>query len=244
MRFPLLSLLAGETEDRIAPTRMNHRASAVAFGIVAAATLATALPCSAQVRVEFTPFAGVYVPTSPRIWPESCAFIIVDGLPNFCGGGIAQETRPALGGRITGLLNNRTGIDLSLGYSGSRVAGLPSANYLDPPRDMSASIVVGSARVLVNLTPRMVRTSFYVAAGFSFVAHGGDPYAAPEFGGGATGWGPVVGVLARFMLVPPLAIRADLEDHHYKISGGGFQNDLIFSLGLSATLLGRGGAAR
>src|ERR1700694_2911867 len=186
---------------------------------VAAATLATALPCSAQIRVEFTPFAGAYVPTSATIWPRSdfgCYHIELIGVPDFCQGAMRQETSPAVGGRITAWLNNRTGIDLSLGYSRSRATGLPPSASL---RDTSASIVVGSARVLVNLTPRMARTSFSVAAGFSFVAHGGEAYAALNayrlaYGSaGSTGWGPVLGVVGRFILVPPLAMRVDLEDH-------------------------------
>jgi len=228
----------------------KHSVALRALNIVVAATLATARPCSSQVRVEFTPFAGAYVPTSARLWPApgtNCTLQVVSGVPNFCDGTMRQETSPAVGGRITAWLNNRTGIDLSVGYSGSR-ARVPSTSL----RDTSASIVAGSARVLVNLTPRMVRTSFYVAAGASFVAHGGDAYAALNASrlaydvliGSTTGWGPVLGVVTRFMLAPSLAIRADLEDHHYKISGGGFQNDLVFSLGLSATLLGRGRAAR
>jgi hypothetical protein len=221
----------------------KHSAALSALGVVVAG-IAAALPCAAQLSVELTPVVGVYVPTAATIWPSSDfgCFHIDLSAPDFCRyPSMRQETSPAVGGRITAWLNNRTGIDLSLGYSRSRATGLPPSTSL---RDTSATIVIGSARVLINLTPRMVRTSFSVAAGVSFVAHGGDAYAALNayrllYGptGNATGWGPVVGVVARFMLAPRLAIRADLEDHHYKISGGGFQNDVVFSLGLSATLL-------
>ena len=223
----------------------KHSAALRALNVVFAGIAAT-LPCAAQVSVELTPVVGLYVPTSAAIDESryNCLDVIVGGVPDFCGAVLRQETSRAVGGRITGWLNNRTGIEVSLGYSGSRVTGLPPTANMS---DTCASTLIGSARVLVKLTPRMVRTSFYVATGFSFVAHGGDAYAALNasrlaYGGlpgSTTGWGPVVGLGARFLLVPPLAIRAELEDHHYEISGGGFQNDLVFSLGLSATLLGR-----
>jgi len=36
MRFPFLSLVAGATEDRLAPAGLSHRAPAVACGFVVA----------------------------------------------------------------------------------------------------------------------------------------------------------------------------------------------------------------
>jgi len=233
---------------------MDHapfkRSAALRTLNVVVAGIAAALPCAAQVSVELTPVVGVYAPTSATIWPRSdfaCWHMDLGiGVPDFCRyPTMRQQASPAVGGRITAWLNNRAGIDLSLAYSRSRATGLTPGISL---RDTSASIVLGSARVLFNVTPRMVRTSFSVGAGVSLVAHGGDAYAALNayrlgYGlndlNGSTGWGPVVGIVARFMLAPALAIRADLEDHHYRISGGGFQNDVLFSLGLSATLVGR-----
>src|SRR5467141_2611452 len=92
---------------------LKHSAALRTLNVVIAG-IAAALPCAAQVSVELTPVVGVYVPTSALVWPRSgfgCFHFELSGVPDFCQGTMRQETSPAVGGRITAWLNNRTGID-------------------------------------------------------------------------------------------------------------------------------------
>jgi len=129
------------------------------------------------------------VPTGPIIDESqySCFFVLIDGVPDFCGAVMRAKRAGAVGGRITGWLGTRTAVDLSFTYSASRVTGFPPIGYADhtlrtvrtvpSPSDTSAHIVAGSARILVTVA-RVPRASFHVAAGLSFVTHDGDAYAA------------------------------------------------------------------
>jgi hypothetical protein len=258
MRFPFLSLVAGATEDRLAPAGLSHRARAVACGVVVA-IFAAAAPCSAQVRVEFTPFGGAYVPRTDvvSVGGQTCPNSFIGGW--WCGGAtVRQRNAPILGGQITSWFGNRFGIDFSLGYAFSGMVSQPlpgpallSGGMAAVGGDTSAHVVMGSARLLVSVTPPMTRTSLYLVAGWSFVTHGGDGYAATvqTFGDpGSTDWGPVLGLGARVELIPLLAPRAELQYYLYDAGPGAaishFRGDLVYSLGLSVTLSGQRGAAR
>jgi len=113
-----------------------------------------------------------------------------------------------------------------------------------------AYVVTGELSLLVSVKPRAAAASVYLTGGVGIVAHGGDAY------GGflhTTGWGPVVGVGARLRAGSSFVIRAGLEDYLYNFNpdlpsvwGGGpigtqFQNDLVFSLGLSVSVGRRSG---
>jgi len=211
-----------------------------------------AAPSAAQGRIEVSPFAGIYVPAAHVI--DISAFC--PGGP--CGEVLNQEIAPLFGARVTAWVHERLALDLSFTYSRTGVtrhgllAGIPPSVMVGPTAtDTSgtANIRTGSARVLIGLTPRSERASFYVAAGLAFVAHRGEAYSRVI---GNTGWGPVIGAVGRWQLAPALALRAEADDYVYKFSGtavtsppvyslgvvagnysSGLQHDLVLSLGLS-----------
>jgi hypothetical protein len=216
------------------PANLKRRVIVVALG-TAAVSLAITPRSFAQVRFEFTPFVGLYLPTSNVIDQFSTACS--------CQLSVKQKTNFAVGGRVAAWVSDRLAVEGSFGYSGSGVtakaAGFGSA-------DTSANIVTGSARLLVGLGPPALNTSFYLSGGLGLVAHGGDAYTGTS---GTTRVGAVAGVGARFKVAPSLAVRAELEDYLFSAqfsatSGGGqtnskFQNDLVLSLGLAIPLGGQ-----
>ena len=243
MRSPLLSLPAG----------LNHTTSPL--GLLAAAMVATAAPGAAQVRVEFTPVAAYYVPTE-TLFPAGTAQQFFSGVVN-----VKQNRGIALGGRITTWLTGRWAAAASVGYSGSGGTKLwypfCPLNSACPGTAVALSttgyVWMTSLRVVYSPIPRRSSASFYLLGGPAYVVHGGyddfgDPYSG-LVGTTATSAGAVLGVGAGFK-VPrtAVALRADLEDYLYvarfsaQFSGyygvrswstSQFQNDLLFSLGLS-----------
>jgi hypothetical protein len=162
MRFPLLSLFARDAEDRIARTRLNHGANIVASLVVA--TFATTTPCSAQVKVEFTPFVGSYVPTAD-LFPAGT-------LPNAASAArVRQKTGLALGGRVTAWVTDRFAIDGSYGYSGS---GVEHTESLTAHTDMCCAYLTlstaghlstVSTRLLFVVVGRPSSTALYILGG-------------------------------------------------------------------------------
>jgi len=217
--------------------------------------VATAAPGAAQVRVEFTPVAAYYVPTE-TLFPAGTAQQFFSGVVN-----VKQNRGIALGGRITTWLTGRWAAAASVGYSGSGGTKLwypfCPLNSACPDTAVALSttgyVWMTSLRVVYSPNPRRSSASFYLLGGPAYVVHGGyddfgDPYSG-LVGTTATSAGAVLGVGAGFK-VPrtAVALRADLEDYLYvarfsaQFSGyygvrswstSQFQNDLLFSLGLS-----------
>jgi len=236
----------------------RSRSAAVGLVVAVAAVFTTASPCAAQVSVEVTPFVGLYAPTADILDGYDYVVSVLGpdvscgGATNFCSAVMRQRMAPTVGGRLTTWLDRRFAVELALGYSESSVTGFgqvartPGGPSITPVY-ASASIVAGSARILLS-TPRTYATSFYVLGGWAFVAHGGAPY--NDSFTSTTGWGPVLGIGTRRRVGPLLALRAEVVDYSYE---PGFvdrqstpayplfqraQNDLMFSLGLSVTLVG------
>jgi len=207
---------------------LKRGASLVAFGLAVGVT-----PCAGQ--FEVTAYGGGYAPTADVMSGAGFACIVPEIVQWPCGSPVKQQTAPVVGGRVTDWLSTRVAVEGSIGYapSGVRVPG------------RSSHIMTGGLWLLVSVKPRASGASVYFTGGVGAVAHGGDWYATML---GTTGWGPVVGVGARFRGGPTLAIRAGLEDYLYTFSphyppgvfgaptGSQFQNDLVFSLGLTATV--------
>jgi len=203
---------------------------------LAAVCLAIAPRSSAQVRSEFTPFVGLYLPTANVIdnqFSPQCS----------CQLSEKQRTSFALGGRVAAWISDRFAFEGSLAYSPSGItqtaSGFGSGNT-------SGYIATGSARLLVGLGPRVLKTSLYVGGGLGLVAHGGDAYSGVS---GTTRFGAVVAGGVRFKVTPSLAVRAELEDYLFSArftdtssgtqTASKFQNDLVLSLGLPIPLGGR-----
>ena len=200
-------------------------------------TLAAAYPCSAQLRVEFTPFAGAYLARTnfATLPPAEClSDFPIDG----CGGGVVRQKNAAIvGGQITGWLGKRLALDISAGYSWSGMVSQPYQGYApfaNPgvASDTSGHLFTGSARLLITVTPPTAPASLYLSAGWAFVSHDGDGYRdAP------TDRGPVVGAGARLALTPAVAPRVELQCYTGPGADiGRFRGDLVLSMGLSATL--------
>ncbi len=202
---------------------------------------------AAQVRVDFVPYSGVYLPTAS----------VVDQ-------GISLRQKPAftLGNRVTLWLPGRVAIEGTFGYSPSGVIARDAFSTLDT----SAYVITASARVLVRLSPADAATSLHVGGGVGLVGHRGDAYAGgPNSGvGGTSRVGGIVLVGGTFKLGPsPLALRLDVEDYVFRahfdnlsaclsefgvcelMSGAPaatrakLQNDLVVSFGVAVPLARR-----
>ena len=204
--------------------------------VLCTATLAGVVPSAAQQSLELSTFAGVHVPSTHVI-----------GLYGFCPGDgkglVTQNPASVVGARVTAWTGRRLGVDLSLDVSGPQATNVWGAK---------GSIMTGSARLLLGLTPRASSTSFYVAAGLGLVDHRGAAYSYGSSAGASVG--PVVGAGGRFRLAPTLALRADVDDYVYGFSRtqsatapfaqNPLQNELAISAGISLTPFGHSEVAR
>jgi hypothetical protein len=197
----------------------------------------------AQGKLELTPFAGVYLPTSDVLEVRD-VFTAGDRLT------AKHKTAVIFGGRLAVWVTERVAVEGSFGYSPSKV----EATYTDPGVDSSsekvdATVIVASGRVLLALGPQGRSTSWHVTIGGGVTARGGDAW---KGGSGTTVIGGVVGFGGRFRVSPALAIHVDVEDNLLSArirddssgtqSDAKFQNDLVISAGLSIPF--GGGSAR
>jgi hypothetical protein len=236
------------------------RATIRSLGVIAVAALAVAAKGRAQMKVEFTPFAGSYEPTQ-NLFPEGAL-----AAHGFYGPDIVrQKAGLALGSRVTAWLTRRFAIDGSYGYSGSGVTQTTYSQSTYPCPEVGCPLVavtsnttghiwMASARFLFVVGGRPSNTALYILAGPAYVGHTGDfsglfcpaePIYPCNVGEMTSSWGAVVGIGAG-LKVPrtALALRVDLEDYLYDTrlssqvgstswSSVQAQNDLVLSLGLS-----------
>jgi hypothetical protein len=182
---------------------------------------------AAQVRFDFVPYAGLYIPTS-KVFDQflsECS----------CQVSIKHKTNFILGGRVTLWWPSRVGVEGTFGYSPSGVT-LAASGF--GSKDTSAHVITASAKILVRVSPPGAPTSFHVGGGLGLVGHGGDAYGTS----GMTRFGGILGAGVAFKAGSLLALRLDAEDHLYNahFSSGGtsksdykFQNDLVLSVGLA-----------
>jgi hypothetical protein len=226
---------------------------------VAVAMFATTAPCSAQVKVEFTPFAGAYVPTAHLVpmgtLPDVYSILSLAS--------VRQKAGLALGSRITAWLTDRFAIDGSFGYSGSGAAqtgyidlacpcpsGVPFCCSWAVTSNATGHTWMASARLLFVVDRHPPSTVLYILGGPAFVGHEDNPVfnPTPDYNFGAMTVrkpGAVVGIGARFKVPKTaLALRAELEDYLYVARFSGYeglapwsssqvQNDLLLSVGLA-----------
>jgi hypothetical protein len=211
------------------------RATIRSLGVISLAALAVAAKGGAQVKLEFTPFAGSYKPTG-NLLPS-------DALSDFHIINIHQNAGVALGGRVTAWLTDRFAVDGSFGYLGSDVAqtvDAPCVDICEGPvtSDTRGHMWLVSARLLV-----------VVGHGPAYAGHGDKDFHY-GYGSNAGGTmtrspGAVVGIGARVEFPrTTLALRMHLEDYLYPTRFSGYdgvrtwsssqiQNALLLSLGLS-----------
>jgi hypothetical protein len=231
------------------------RATIRCLGVIALAALAVAAKGGAQVKVEFTPVAGSYVP--------SADLFTAGTLPNAASARFRQKTGLALGGQVTAWVTDRFAIEGSFAHSGSGVELKEAYNpYLDPccaelTSSSAGHVSMVSARLLFVVVGRPSSRALYVLGGPVHVDRGDQgftfnpcPNCAIYYTAvGMSSLGAVLGIGARFK-VPrtALAVRTELEDcrYHARFSGetgsdlgwsswssSRVQNDLLLSLGLS-----------
>jgi hypothetical protein len=235
------------------------RASFRSLAIICIPALAIASKGGAQVKLEFTPLVGSYVPTA--------ALIPAGTLPGFDAARVRQKAGVAFSGRVTAWVTDRLAIEGSAEYSGSGAtqtayvsAGYPCPwCYVVGTSNSRSHVSIVSVRLLRVVGGHLSSTALYILGGPAFVSYGDQdfnpcPYPSCGFkvvGMTRQGPGAVVGIGARFKVPRTnLALRADLEDCLYgaRFSGesgpspGGplswsrsqTQNDFLLSLGLSA----------
>jgi len=207
--------------------------------------LAATTPAAAQRQLELTPFWTAFIPIAPVG-------------TNVEGSVVRQQSALGAGGRLTAWGNNKVALDFSLTYE-LTLASMYAGGQLG---DVDSHLIEGSVRLLYEIKPHPAGTSFFVAGGAAFNAHRGAAYRSlwgrrgTSFGDEASGtpWGPVFGAGFRYRVTRDLLVRIEAEDYIYSFSGaaqmapGGYpshlQSDLVFAVGASYVLLGRGGFIR
>ena len=228
--------------------------------LFAGLSLVFALPSagSAQVNLEFVPYAGVYLPTQTLVDNGQLS--------------LKQKAAVTLGGRLT-LWWSRLGAEATIGYSPSDV----SAATIQL-RDGSAHVITASARALVRISATGGGSPWLrLGGGVGFVARGGGAYSEWRTTltsvCGTSRFAGVMSATAGFTLGRGgLALRVDAENYMYPAGlyvngespgcGGSqsqcrgwgnqvcniieavsptnkFQDDLVLSVGLAVKLPGR-----
>jgi len=206
-----------------------------------AVTIATPRFAAAQTRFDFTPDVGFYVPLSNAV--------------NENGVTLKNKVSYVIGASAAVWVNAKTGIELSMGYSGSGI----TVNDNGSTADTTGHVFLGSLRVLYGLSqgtsgcfefvkgaPAHCLPALYLTAGLGLVSRGGDGWS------GVTGTSNISGVLGIGYRVPlnsTMAVRLEGEVFLYSAAFGEsgvsgtttseFQEDFVFSAGLAIPLGGR-----
>jgi hypothetical protein len=216
-------------------------------------TLVVTAPCSAQVRVEFTPLVGAYVPTTSLL-SEGTVPTSAYGAATTTS--VAQKSGLALGAQVTTWLGSRAAIDVSYVYSGS---GAQQSAYFCSDFDIGCESSPGqtwgttwmaTARLRVVAWRHGSNAAAYVLGGPACIGYSDQPQSpaqAPISGLTASNFGLVVGIGVGFRgPTVPFAIRAEMDDYHYSAQFSGQQatssptswsssrveNDLLYLLGV------------
>lgn len=198
-------------------------------------------------RIVVTPYAGVYVP-SARVAELRAD---VGGMPTLMG--IQQQTSLAMGVGASYWFNDFAGFELGGAWAFSDVrpsVGLSShVPGLSSTRNESARVLMGSARLMMNLLRVNQRSALRLGVGPAIITRGGGAYKADDSGdfNELTDFGGAVSLCTRLPVTSFLSLRVRAENYmyssqlHYRdysSSTGEFrfrskmQNDFIFSAGL------------
>ncbi len=187
--------------------------------------LAGAWSTAAAAQLMLTPIVGAYVPTG-NVYEQSGTI-----------GTARQGTSFAFGGRLMFSASGRLGIEVGATYAPSKVEIVTIATV-----SRSAHLWLGQLRLVYVLNSEWAPINIYVAAGAGVVSRGGEAYE------GVTGLTDLTGNLALgalFRVGSAYRIRLEVEDYLYRTemtfpsgetSGSRFQNDFVFTFGLSIPL--------
>ena len=187
--------------------------------------LAGAWSTAAAAQLMLTPIVGAYVPTG-NVYEQPGTI-----------GTARQGTSFAFGGRLMFSASGRLGIEVGATYAPSKVEIVTI-----PTVSRSAHLWLGQLRLVYVLNSEWAPINIYVAGGAGVVSRGGDAYE------GVTGLTDLTGNLALgalFRVGSAYRIRLEVEDYLYQTemtfpsgetSGSRFQNDFVFTFGLSIPL--------
>lgn len=197
-------------------------------------------------RIVVTPYAGVFAPSSRVAELKSDMGGITSAI------GIRQQNSLALGMNASYWFNGFAGVEVggAWAFSDAR-ASLALSNQvsgLSLTGNESARVIMGSAKLMVNLMPLSQRTALRLGVGPAIISRGGSAYKADDNGdfSGLTDIGGAVSLCSRIPLTDFLSLRMRAENYMYSSRlkfrdfstneefsfGSKLQNDLIFSAGL------------
>lgn len=208
--------------------------------------LAFTQPAAAQDKtVEFTPFAGVYLSTADLISESGT----VEGVD--FDASLKQKTALAFGGRITGWFTDMVGVEGDFAYALSDVEISAAAGGTTADVDANANVWAGSG-ALVLAFPAGEMAEFRAKGGLAVIGHTSsddpdlDDTALWDGVDGTTDLGGVLGIGILLNVSDNIGVRIDAQDLLYSAkfsdeetgeeTDSEFQNDLLFSAGLSIGL--------
>lgn len=223
--------------------KLNHT---LAGGILSFAIAATGGAQELQQRIIVTPYAGIFVPSSKIAQVKS----VGGGAPSVLG--IQQQKALLAGVTAAYSFNNFAGVELSGAWAFSDATMSPGLASEIPglgTRHQSARVVMGAAKVMLNLLPISRRAALRLGVGPAIIARGGSAFKADDQGDfdGLTDVGGAVSLCTRIPLTNFLSLRVRAENFMYAsqlryrsfanpseefVFGSRLQNDLAFSAGL------------
>jgi len=198
-------------------------------------------------RIVVTPYAGMFMPSDKLAELRAD----VSGLPRVMG--MRQQSSLAMGAGASYWFNDFAGVELGGAWAFSDVVpslGLASqVPGLSSTRNESARVLMGSAKLMVNLFRLNQRSAVRLGVGPAIIQRGGAAYDADSNGEftGLTDFGGAVSLCTRLPLTDFLALRVRAENYMYSTRLGyrsretsneefnfqsRMQNDFIFSAGL------------
>lgn len=212
-----------------------------------AGLLTTSADAQGLRRIVVTPYAGVFVPAArvAELKPT------LAGVPS--ASGIRQQNALALGLNASYGFNDLLSLEIggAWAFSDAR-ASLGLSNQvpgLSLSRNESARVLMGSAKLMVNLIPLTARSALRLGVGPAIINRVGSAYRADDSGAfsGLTDVGGAISLCSRLPLTNFLSLRLRAENYMYssKLEFRDFsnptgefsfssklQNDFIFSAGL------------
>jgi hypothetical protein len=224
------------------------RSFLLAAGLISSTGLmAASADAQATRRIVVTPYAGVFVPAT-RVAELKATLAGVQSAI-----GIRQQNALALGANASYWFNGFAGVELggAWAFSDSR-ASLGLSNQVPGfslSGNESARVLMGSAKLMVNLIPLTARSALRLGVGPAIINRGGSAYKADDNGdfSGLTDFGGAISLCSRLPLTDFLSLRVRAENYLYSSKlkfrdfsrpsedfsfGSKLQNDFIFSAGL------------
>ena len=224
------------------------RSSLLAAGFLSSAWwLAGQADAQETRRIVVTPYVGVFVPASRVAELKSEVGGVQEAI------GIRQQNALALGLNTSYRFNGFASLELggAWAFSDSR-ASLGLANRVPGfslSGNESARVLMGSAKLMVNLIPLTERSALRLGVGPAIINRGGSAYKADDNGdfSGLTDFGGAISLCSRLPLTDFLSLRVRAENYMYSSKlkfrafsnpteefsfGSKLQNDFIFSAGL------------